>query len=57
MQNREFEKNVQQKMEELQFTPADAVWDKVEASLPEEKKRRWIIYILLFAYAYQFKCC
>jgi len=49
MQNREFEKNVQQKMEELQFTPADAVWDKVEASLPEEKKRRWIIYILLFA--------
>ena len=49
MQNRDFEKNVQQKMEELQFTPADAVWDKVEASLPEEKKRRWIIYILLFA--------
>jgi len=35
MQNREFEKNVQQKMEELQFTPADAVWYKVEASLPE----------------------
>ena len=49
MQNREFEKNVQQKMGELKFTPADALWDKVEASLPEQKKRhRWLIFILLF---------
>ena len=50
MQNSEFEKNVQQKMEELKLTPADAVWQKVEAELPQEKKsRRWMIWFLLFA--------
>ncbi len=49
MQNSEFEKKVQQKMEELKFTPADAVWQKVEAELPKEKKRRWIVFLLLFA--------
>ncbi|GAB2822348.1 porin family protein [Ferruginibacter profundus] len=49
MQNREFEKKVQEQMEQLKFTPADAVWDKVEAGLPEEKKRRrWIVFILVF---------
>lgn len=51
MQNSEFEKQVQEKMEELKFTPADAVWDKVEAALPEEKKRRWIIFLLFFIVA------
>ncbi len=49
MQNSEFEKNVQQKMEELKLAPADAVWQKVEAELPKEKKRRWIVFLLLFA--------
>ncbi len=49
MQNSEFEKTVQQKMEELKFAPDDAVWQKVEAALPKEKKRRWIIFLLLFA--------
>lgn len=51
MQNSEFEKQVQEKMEELKLTPADAVWDKVEAALPEEKKRRWIIFLLFFIVA------
>lgn len=50
MQNSEFEKKMQQKMEELKLSPADNVWDKIEAGLPPEKKpRRWIIFILLFA--------
>ena len=35
MQNREFEKKVQEQMGELKFTPADTVWDKVQAGLPE----------------------
>lgn len=49
MQNHEFEKRMQQKMEELKLAPADAVWEKVEAGLPPEKKRRrWVIFILLF---------
>ncbi len=50
MQQSEFEKQVQQKMEELKLLPADAVWQKVEAGLPAEKKpRRWVFFILLFA--------
>jgi hypothetical protein len=50
MQNRELEKIMQQKMDELKFVPSDAVWDKVEAGLPKkEKKRRWIFFILFFA--------
>ncbi len=48
MQNREFEKQVQQKMEELKLSPADAVWQKVEAALPEErtKHRRWVVLFI-----------
>jgi Outer membrane protein beta-barrel domain len=50
MQQSEFEKQVQQKMEELKLSPADAVWEKVEAGLPAEKKpRHWVFFILLFA--------
>jgi hypothetical protein len=49
MQNSEFEKKVQQKIEELKLTPADVVWEKVEAELPKEKKRPWIVFLLLFA--------
>lgn len=48
MQNREFEKDVQQKMEELQLSPADTLWDKIEAELPEKKPRRRIFIILFF---------
>jgi hypothetical protein len=50
MQQSEFEKQVQQKMEELKLSPADAVWEKVAAGLPAEKKpRRWVFFILFFA--------
>ncbi len=48
MQNREFEKQVQQKMEELKLLPADAVWQNVEAALPQErtKHRHWVVLFL-----------
>ncbi|MGC4104496.1 porin family protein [Ferruginibacter sp.] len=49
MHDSEFEKNMQQKMDELKFAPTPAVWDKIEAELPAEKKRRWIFFVLLFA--------
>ena len=49
MQNKEFEKQVRQKMEELKLFPSSGVWNKVEASLPKEKKRRWALFFLLFA--------
>jgi cbb3-type cytochrome oxidase subunit 3 len=48
MSNSEFEKQVKQKMEELKLSPDAAVWDKVEASLPEVKKRRWLLLLIFF---------
>jgi len=48
MQN-EFEKQVQQKMEELNLVPSDPVWQKVEVQIQRKKdRRRMIIWIPLF---------
>ena len=49
MQNDKFEKRVRQKMDELKLFPSSVVWDKVEASLPKEKSRRWLVFFLLIA--------
>ncbi len=43
MQENEFEKQVQQKMDELRLRPSDAVWLKIEVKIPKEKRRRWIL--------------
>ena len=43
MQENEFEKQVQQKMDELKLHPSDAVWQKIEARIKKEKRRRWIL--------------
>src|SRR6476661_11240555 len=43
-----FEKNVQEKMEELQLTPSAPVWEKIELQVSPEKKRRRIVFWLLF---------
>jgi hypothetical protein len=49
MQN-EFEKQVQQKMEELKLVPSDPVWEKVEMQIRKKKDRRRVIFwIPLFA--------
>ena len=47
MLNSDFEKQMQQKMEELRFTPDDAVWEKVEAGLPKKKKNRRFVFFIL----------
>lgn len=49
MHNSEFEKTVQEKMVALQLAPVDSVWEKVEASLPAERKPRRFLFILLAA--------
>ena len=46
MPENEFEKQVQQKMDELQFVPSDAVWPEVERQITERKKRRGLIFWL-----------
>ena len=46
MQENEFEKQVQQKMDELKLHPSDAVWTKIEAQIKKEKRRRWMLIFL-----------
>jgi hypothetical protein len=43
-----FEKEVQQKMEELQLTPSAPVWEKIELEIRPEKKRRRVFLWLFF---------
>jgi hypothetical protein len=49
MSDHEFEKQVKQKMDELRFTPSDAVWNKVAGELRKDRPRRrgWVLLPLL----------
>ncbi len=47
MPGNDFEKQVQQKMEELNFTPSEAVWAAVEKQVGKKKDRRRLLLILL----------
>ncbi|HYJ37952.1 MAG TPA: hypothetical protein VEV87_05025, partial [Chitinophagaceae bacterium] len=49
MQKADFEKNVQQKMQELRFPPSDGVWKRVEAAIPSRRRRRPVVLWLLVA--------
>ena len=44
-----FEKQVQQKMDELQLRPSAEVWQEVERRIRKEKKRRWMVLFFIFA--------
>ncbi len=48
MEENNFEKQVQQKMDELKFTPSEAVWDHVKMNIEKRKSRRWLLLIFLF---------
>src|SRR5690349_13815030 len=46
----EFEKQVREKMEELNFVPSDPVWDKIEEQIRTKKdRRRLFLWIPLLA--------
>lgn len=49
MQENEFEKQVQQKMDELKLHPSETVWPKIESQIKKEKRRRWgvIIFVVI----------
>lgn len=49
MPENEFEKQVQERMEELRLRPDAAVWENIEAELKGKKRRRALVYIFLFA--------
>ncbi|HEU4469825.1 MAG TPA: outer membrane beta-barrel protein [Flavisolibacter sp.] len=42
----EFEKQVKQKMEELDFVPSEPVWDKVASQIKQKRERRRLIFWL-----------
>lgn len=48
MQKNDFEKNVRQRMDELQLYPSAELWPEVERRIRKEKKRRWFIFWILF---------
>jgi hypothetical protein len=49
MHENKFEKQVQEKMEELQFAPSDAVWANVDKEInKDEKRRRPVFWLFLF---------
>ncbi len=51
MSDHQFERQVQQKMDELKLRPSDSVWESVEKELDREKRRRrtlwWVPALLL----------
>ena len=46
MEENKFEKQVQQKMDELEIRPSDTVWEKIESQLEKKKNHRWGLIIL-----------
>lgn len=50
MQENNFEKKVQQKMDGLTLSPSGEVWQKIhfELAKKQQKKRGWLIFVLLF---------
>ena len=49
MHDPNFEKTVQQKMEELQFHPAESVWINIEKAVAGQRHRRGLAYFWRFA--------
>jgi len=48
MRENDFEKNVQNRMDELQLYPSAEVWPEIERRIRKERKRRWFIFWFLF---------
>lgn len=49
MHDSEFEKQVQQKMQELKFAPGADVWARVQADIQKKKRRRPVVFWFLLA--------
>lgn len=52
MEQNNFEKNVQQKMDDLKIAPSDSVWANVEKRLGKKDKDRRVVFILFFLIAF-----
>ena len=49
MQENEFEKRLQDDMEEFRLRPSGEVWGKIEDQLKKKKRRRVVFFIFLLA--------
>lgn len=54
MEENKFEKQVQQKMDELKLNPSDSVWEHVKSRIEKRKSRRWGFLIFFFLFALLF---
>ena len=45
----EFEKNVRKEMDEFKLHPSEEVWPKIEERIREKKRKRRIIFFILFS--------
>ena len=48
MEQNNFEKEIQQRLSELNIPPSDSVWNNVEKKIAKKKKDRRVIFILSF---------
>jgi hypothetical protein len=51
MHENDFEKQVREKMDQLQFDPSDAVWANVDKEINKDKRRRLPLFWLVFPLA------
>lgn len=56
MEENKFEKQVQQKMDELQIQPSDVVWKKIGNRIEKKKSNRWGWIILFLSIAFILSC-
>ncbi len=52
MEQNNFEKNVQQKMDELKIAPSESVWTNVEKRIGKKDKNRRLIFIIFFLFLF-----
>ena len=50
MSANEFEKNVRKEMDEFKVQPSGEVWLKIEDRIREKKRKRRIIFFILFSF-------
>src|SRR5215217_5218620 len=48
MQENNFEKRVQEKLDELRLTPSEPVWQNLEVAIRKKKERRLVFWLLPF---------
>ncbi len=51
MEENKFEKQVQQRMDNLKLDPSDSVWENIKNRIEKRKDRKWGLLIFIFLFA------